>query len=245
MSGGIQAYYPTLNLVAELAAGGQLSLYSLQSTAHSGGLPRWITNSVQWLFVEGDLAQARKLAMLPLIMPMMQRSYDDNDDSNRTASHTRRQGRRILDQLESYRSSDGTFTFKLSWPGSTYNGGAALDQVWKQTLNPVGAGQSLTTPVMGYEAVSVPYPAACGKPLHRASAAAQHEGGLAQDQLQLSAMSELAGSPDEARLNNLGDVWAGLGAVLEPCWAVLGVLGQSWGCPRALLRPSWSVLGAF
>ena len=170
---------------------------------------------------------------------------DDEGDSNGKASHTRRQGRRILDQLESYRSSDGTFTFKLSWPGSTYDGGAAPDQVWKQTLNPVGAGQSLTTPVMGYEAVSVPYPAACGKPLHRASAAAQHEGGLAQDQLQLSAMSELAGSPDEARLNNLGDVWAGLGAVLEPCWAVLGVLGQSWGCPRALLRPSWSVLGVF
>ena len=79
----------------------------------------------------------------------------------------------ILDQLESYRGSDGKFTFKLGWPGSTLQ-----DQIWKQTLNPVGAGQSSTRPVDGYEAVSVPYPAACGKPRHRASVAAQHKGGL-------------------------------------------------------------------
>ncbi|CAK0892548.1 unnamed protein product [Prorocentrum cordatum] len=59
----------------------------------------------------------------------------------------------ILDQLETFRSGDGKFTFKLSWPGS-----GAQDQVWKQSLNPVTSpGQQSTRPVAGYEAVSVPY----------------------------------------------------------------------------------------
>ncbi|CAK0876655.1 unnamed protein product, partial [Prorocentrum cordatum] len=59
----------------------------------------------------------------------------------------------ILDQLETFRSGDGKFTFKLSWPGS-----GLQDQVWKQSLNPVTSpGQQSTSPVAGYEAVSVPY----------------------------------------------------------------------------------------
>ena len=40
--------HTTTRMVAELAAGGQLSLYySLHSTAHSGGLLRWTTIRVQ------------------------------------------------------------------------------------------------------------------------------------------------------------------------------------------------------
>ncbi|CAK0903702.1 unnamed protein product [Prorocentrum cordatum] len=59
----------------------------------------------------------------------------------------------ILDQIENYRSGDGVFTFKLSWPGSELQ-----DQIWNQSLNPyTSPGQQLTRPVAGYEDVAVHY----------------------------------------------------------------------------------------
>ena len=51
----------------------------------------------------------------------------------------------ILEQLESFRSSDGKFYFKLEWPGD--------DTIfeWSQSSNP------LTENVAGYSAITVPY----------------------------------------------------------------------------------------
>jgi hypothetical protein len=57
----------------------------------------------------------------------------------------------ILDQLESFRSRDGSFTFMLKWHGCA----ESKPQRWKQTSNPM---QHVKT-VEGYEAISAPYTA--------------------------------------------------------------------------------------
>ncbi|CAK0880679.1 unnamed protein product [Prorocentrum cordatum] len=86
---------------------------------------------------------------VPYLFSSNQWSLNSGDSSNANYA--------ILDQLENYRGADGKFTFKLNWPGSTYHGAAMLDQIWKQSLNPVGSSQASSRPVAGYEAVSVPY----------------------------------------------------------------------------------------
>ena len=59
----------------------------------------------------------------------------------------------ILNQMESFRGTDGTFHFNLKWPGD------ATEYEWKQTSNP------LTQNITGYQGINIPYDA-------------QHWGGL-------------------------------------------------------------------
>jgi hypothetical protein len=53
----------------------------------------------------------------------------------------------ILDQLERFRGADGAFEFRISWPGSVYDG----RNVWLQTSNPT------MDAVAGYEPVQIDY----------------------------------------------------------------------------------------
>jgi hypothetical protein len=55
----------------------------------------------------------------------------------------------MLDKLEFLRGSDGSFEFKMSWPGSDVQ-----DQIWKQTSNPV---TKTSKGADGYEAVTAPH----------------------------------------------------------------------------------------
>jgi hypothetical protein len=53
----------------------------------------------------------------------------------------------ILNQLEQFRSSDGKFYFRLTWP----NANEDVTMEWSQTSNP------LVEDVVGYEPIDVPY----------------------------------------------------------------------------------------
>jgi hypothetical protein len=53
----------------------------------------------------------------------------------------------ILSRLEDFRSSDGTFEFRIDWPETSVDG----RNIWRQTSNPT------TEDVAGYEAVDVQY----------------------------------------------------------------------------------------
>merc|ERR1711953_1351415 len=53
----------------------------------------------------------------------------------------------ILNQLEQFRSNDGKFYFKLTWPNSNEE----VTMEWSQTSNP------LVEDIMGYEPINVPY----------------------------------------------------------------------------------------
>ena len=62
---------------------------------------------------------------------------NENDPSNANYA--------ILDQMESFRGTDGTFHFKLKWPGDV------TEYEWKQTSNPI------TQTIAGYQGINIPY----------------------------------------------------------------------------------------
>lgn len=68
----------------------------------------------------------------------------------------------VLDQLEAYRNSDETFTFKMSWPEL----GAQAHNIWQQTSNPV---TEYGAEVKGYEPLELAYPSASFRGLRRPS----------------------------------------------------------------------------
>jgi len=107
--------------------------------AWNSGIPSWSPAKQQVeLYVQKDRSDGWTLVFRQTY-PFFYRPGQFNLNSDNPASDMYS----ILDKLETYRSSDGTFTFKLYWPEDDQN-------TWVQTNNPV-----TTKGVQGYQPVKV------------------------------------------------------------------------------------------
>ena len=80
--------------------------------------------------------------------------WSESNSGNRNIDNPDWNNYSQLKNLENYRSSDGKFTFKMSYPK---NNKLTSPQIWKQTPNPYTVKNNRNGQVDGYEEIDVPY----------------------------------------------------------------------------------------